>query len=132
MSNSSSVYCRQNISCSNDSSIFYYKSIPISITTSGYYLIESNSTFNLYGSMYEVFFNPSNPSVNLLQENEVDHSFNQQFLFNVSLTSSTQYFLVVTTIDPQDIGSFFIILTGSSLVNFAETDLVYDCKYTKS
>ena len=86
----------------------YYEAISLSVSTTGYYTIRSNSTFDTYGYIYKNNFDPTTPYVNLLQQNG-DGDGSYQFLLSVFLEASTPYFMIVTTFSPNVVGCFSLI-----------------------
>ena len=78
---------------------------------SGYYAFVSNSSIDTYGYLYNGTFDPYQPTLNLLQQND-DSGGNNQFLINASLVNTGSYTLVATTYSPNRTASFSVI--GSS------------------
>lgn len=97
------------------SGTFYYESIPITISTSGNYRIQSNATIDTYGYLYLNSFNSRNTTQNLLSYND-DGAGNRQFLIAQTLSSFNQYVLVLTTYSSSIIGNFLIEISGPSNV----------------
>jgi hypothetical protein len=71
-----------------------------------------------YGYFYNVPFDPSYPSQNLIQSN-ADGGGNSQFKISNSLQSGRTYVLVVTTYGMRVTGSFSIRVTGPASVGLA-------------
>ena len=94
---------------------YFYEAIEISTVTGAYYAFWSNSTLDMYGYIYKNTFNPFNPSINLLSQDD-NECFNMQFLLRVQLQANTTYVLVATTYRPNRMGNFSIIISGPAKV----------------
>ncbi|CAF3733935.1 unnamed protein product [Adineta steineri] len=90
---------------------YYYEAIQINVATDGFYMITSNSNIDTYGYIYNNSFNPFNPSVNLISEDDDGCSF-RRFRLEVNLLVNVAYILVVTTSDADVTGAFSIIVSG--------------------
>ena len=99
------------------SSNYYYQALQMKIETSGIYRFQSNSAIRMYGYLYQDTFNPFDPSLNLLIENDHECGENQLWL-NSSLLSHTTYILVATTDIPGRTGPFFIQSFGAANITF--------------
>jgi hypothetical protein len=71
----------------------------------------------MYGYLYRNTFNSSNPSENLLSDNDADCGQDRLWL-NTSLSSNMTYMLVVTTYAPAQTGAFVIEAFGSAEITF--------------
>ena len=104
---------------------YHYETFQINVQQDGSYTFDTNSTIELYGYIYENEFDPSYPNENLLKQSDyfltqgnfvlTQTRFNDgKFYFQVKnyLKVETVYILVVTTLDPNAIGSFAILITG--------------------
>ena len=104
---------------------YHYETFQINVRQDGSYTFDTNSTIELYGYIYENEFDPSYPNENLLKQSDylltqgnfvlTQTRFNDgKFYFQVKnyLKVETVYILVVTTLDPNAIGSFTILITG--------------------
>ena len=109
----SPLYCRE--SCA--SSDHYYEAVVVSVEKVGSYSFRSESDFDAYGSIYTNSFDPSYPSHNLLDEDN-DSGETGQFNLIVVLQPQSTYILVVTSYAPYATGTFQIIASGSTSVNF--------------
>ncbi len=85
--------------------------------TSGSYILSSDSGMNTYGYLYKDYFNPLNPTENLLSEND-ENCGNNQFKFVGDLQSTATYILVTTTYFSDETGKFVIIASGPNNVTF--------------
>ncbi|UJR20200.1 hypothetical protein I4U23_023331 [Adineta vaga] len=97
-------WCRQD-NCTEPS--YYYELIQINVSTSDYYAILSNSSFNVLGYIYENTFDPKQPQNNLLYKDsnaDIANEFLIRRIFNIS----TKYLLVVTTAQPNMVTLFSI------------------------
>lgn len=117
LSPSNPTFTRPNSSNSN----YYYESIEIrTLNKSGFFTFQSNSSTStdLYGCLYHGWFDPSNSSINkyICDDNSGD---DHQFQFSVDLypSPSDAFTLVVTTSFPFTTGSYFISVTGPSLIS---------------
>lgn len=115
LDSSSSLYRRN----SYDSDESYYEALVFSVDQAGSYNIRSRSDFDAYGFLYTDSFNPSYPSSNLLDQDD-DSNENLQFELTAFLQSQTEYILVVTTFQKRTIGSFEIIASGPTSINFVK------------
>lgn len=97
----------------NETALFYYEAIQISVTSSENYTIRSNSVSDMYGYLYRNTFDPINSSSNLLTQDD-DGGGSGQFHLNVPLQASVTYVLIVTTFHPNELANFSI--TASDVV----------------
>ena len=107
----SAIYSRSDCLSVN----YFYEAIEISTVTGAYYAFWSNSTLDMYGYIYKNTFNPLNPSMNLLSEDDSTCS-NMQFGLTVQLQANTTYVLIATTYRPTNTGNFSIIISGPTKV----------------
>ncbi|UJR11784.1 hypothetical protein I4U23_015964 [Adineta vaga] len=94
--------------------LYYYTVHKIFVNTTGYYEIRSSSIIDLYGYLYRESFNATQPTVNLLMQND-DSGGSQQFRIRSDLSSSV-YDLVVTTYSARVTGSFRVSVGGPAAV----------------
>jgi len=81
-------------------------------TTGTYTLTSSSSTnMNTHGYLYNDPFDPRNPSVNLIQEND-DGAENVQFKLTATLQAAVPYVLVVTSHNPGYTGPYSVAVAG--------------------
>jgi hypothetical protein len=104
-------------------STYYYEAIQVNVNETGTYNLLSSSDIDTYGYIYNHSFNPTNPFMNQLLEDD-DGCANLQFKLIAQLQSNTTYILVVTTSRPDVTGAFSIKAFGLSDVN-----LKYISKY---
>ena len=88
------------------------------IATSGIYRFQSNSVIHMLGYLYRDTFNPFDPSLNLLKENDKECGTHQLWL-NSSLSSEVTYILVTTTDIPGRTGAFAIQSFGTANITFS-------------
>jgi hypothetical protein len=89
----------------------YYETIEVTVTENDYYVLSSNSTMDIYGSIYRNIFYPLNPIVNrILEDGKCCNS--EPFKITVYLQINISYILVVTTYNPNVIGTFSVIVSG--------------------
>ncbi|CAF4031138.1 unnamed protein product [Adineta steineri] len=94
----------------------YYEAIQVNVRRSGLYTLFSKSDMDTYGSIYNEYFNPSNPFENRLLDND-DSCDQDQFRFTVALESSIKYILVVSAFFSKVTGEFSIFVSGPGNVD---------------
>ncbi|CAF0779514.1 unnamed protein product [Adineta steineri] len=94
---------------------FYYESIQLKVTESGYYTFRSSGDIDPYGSIYKNKFNPLDPSKNLLKTDD-DSGSNTQFKLDIHLDVGMTYVLVVTTYESKETENFSIVVLGPNKV----------------
>ena len=99
----------------------YYEAVKINVHTPGNYSIRSISALDTFGSLYNDTFDPTYPSLNLLQSND-DGAGSSQFFLSLVLQTMIDYILVATTFSPMETGEFSIIVQGPATVNFTLTN----------
>ncbi|CAF3224322.1 unnamed protein product [Rotaria socialis] len=99
-----------------DNEFFYFQAIQVSVSVSGSYIFQSNSTFDTMGFFYGVSFDPSVPLTNLLIDDDDDGDIIFQFRIQVSLRAGNTYILVVTSHREYEKGDFSIKTAGPSNV----------------
>jgi hypothetical protein len=109
----SAIYAREVCLSPN----YFYEVLAFNVSIAGEYSFWSDSDINTYGSLYVGIFNPFQPVVNRLQEDD-DDCFSKQFHFAHRLSLNTEYFLVVTTSNEVETGRFSIISAGPTAVRF--------------
>ncbi|CAF4231471.1 unnamed protein product [Rotaria socialis] len=109
--NNSSTYRRINSSISS----YYYETYEIDVVVASNYSFSTKSQIDTYGYIYNNSFHPTNPSLNLLIEDD-NGDGNKQFRFKAFLIPWTKYILVVTTFSPNTLGAFQIVVTGPTAV----------------
>ncbi|CAF4519539.1 unnamed protein product, partial [Rotaria sp. Silwood2] len=85
---------------------------------SGTYAIETSSSMDTYGYLYNNTFDPASISTNLLAEND-DGPSSTNFQISIYLQALTRYIVVVTTYDPSTTGTFSIVASGIASVIFS-------------
>ncbi|UJR19290.1 hypothetical protein I4U23_022419 [Adineta vaga] len=85
---------------------YYYEAIEIKVDHNAFYIISCNSSIDTYGHFYKNYFDPLNPSYNLIAWNVY-----------------TTYILVITTYDPKVIGPFTITISGSNKVIYERKNI---------
>lgn len=120
LTNNSQQYCR-TILCSEV--LYYYEAIEVNVLTSGNYIIQSNSTMDTLGFIFEKSkFDPRYPIQNLLLYDD-DSGGSSQFLFEISLQSTTKYIIVITTYFAGVVGPFSIITTGPASLDLSQANI---------
>jgi hypothetical protein len=102
----------------NPGSFHYYQAIEVRVPTTGSYTFRTSSTIgDTYGYLYQGNFYPTNPSINLIAQDD-DSAGNLQFQITATLRSDITYILVYTTLTQRATGSFNIVATGPGDVYF--------------
>ncbi|CAF3558737.1 unnamed protein product [Rotaria socialis] len=99
---------------------FYYDVLTVTVTKAGKYKFTSESNIDTYGYIYNSSFNPANPHLNLLAEDN-DSGKKRQFQLKINLQPWETYVLVITTFIPNVRGSFSIDVSDPKFVNFHST-----------
>ncbi|CAF1035438.1 unnamed protein product [Adineta steineri] len=105
---------RYLLSCSSSGS--YYEAIQVNVRRSGFYTFFGESNMDTYGSIYEDYFNPSNPYENRLLYDD-DSCFGRQFRMTIALETGVTYILIVTTRSPYETGAFSIFVAGADNID---------------
>ncbi len=113
LTTNSSRYDRTN----NFTSNYFYESIELNVNTTGNYRFVSQSNIDTYGYIYQGNFYPSNPSMNIYEEDNQSGG-NNQFEIIADLRSESKYILVVTTYIEDITGPFSIVAYGPDQVQF--------------
>ncbi|CAF4317101.1 unnamed protein product [Rotaria sp. Silwood2] len=95
---------------------YYYQVIEILAPASGTYTFTSDSGIDTMGFFYDTSFDPSNPSANLIAEDDDGGAINLQFHIEAFLEAEHPYILVVTTHGESETGSFSISADGPASV----------------
>jgi len=127
LTSSSPIFTRPGTRTRN----YYYAAIAVFVSTSGTYAFGSSSSLDTYGYFYDGPFNPSNPSLNLVAQND-DGLGSGQFFISVYFSSSHTYTLVVTTSGTWLTGRFTITAVGPNYVSFTLIDASTISKLTSS
>ena len=98
-------------------SIYYYEALEINVTTTGYYVLSSDSSLNTYVFLYEHKFDPDSSTDTSFANND-NSCEDYNFTITVYLKSNMTYVLVVTTsYDDMNVhGSFSVIARGSDRI----------------
>ena len=98
---------------------YYYEAIQVNVVEDGNYILGSESEIDTVGYLYENQFNPLNPSTNRLNENDEGGCDNQFKLIHY-LQKQITYILVVTTYEPNKLGSYSVIALGPNNVTLKQ------------
>jgi hypothetical protein len=112
----SSTFCRVSF-CSRAK--YYYQAIRMNVSKSGSYVVFSNSSIDTYGFIYNNHFNASSPTENLLMLND-DGPYGNQIQMIISLETTVDYILVVTTYRASMEGIFSVTGRGLGSVRFVD------------
>jgi len=103
--------------CDESNYYYYYEAIQVNVVETGYYQFGSNSNMDTYGYIYKNNFDPFNPSVNLLAEDDQSCK-NNQFKLIIHMEVKTTYVLIVTTFYPSVTGVYSVFVSGANNVSF--------------
>jgi hypothetical protein len=115
MSNYSNILTTNNEKFPNQNK--YYQAIEIVVTTSGYYTLSSVENIDGYGFLYQPYFDPFNPSYNLVAQDDQSGG-NNQFRINAYLQAGVPYTLVFTTFGAGVTGPYSIVAYGPDELEF--------------
>lgn len=96
---------------------FLYKAIQVIVNTTGTYSLASVSDLDTNGYLYNDTFDPSNPSVNLIHQDD-DNGGNRQFKITAFLQAGVPYTLVLSTQSTGYSGPFTIVGSGPGNVQY--------------
>jgi hypothetical protein len=109
-------YCPDG-DCSTNG-LFYYQPIGFMTPTSGVYVIQSNSTLDTVGSIFNSTMRQiTDLSVSVMDDDE--SGGNSQFLMTISLQAMFNYTLLVRTYFPNITGPFSVSARGDAMVTFS-------------
>lgn len=114
LNSSSSVFCRYNAICITPN--YYYSAFLLNVSFADTYTIETRGSLDSFGSLYEVEFNPSNSSENLLLYND-DGSGSSNFYMTAFLEPSSDYIIVVTTYENNITGTYTLDISGNGRIS---------------
>ena len=117
LSNDSPVFTRLG-ETTND---YYYDATNLIVDTDGTYQIESFSSELLIGYLYNNSFDSSDPSLNLIDSSSNENQTDNFQLFS-TLNNDQSYILVVTSISPNETGTYSITLTGPGNAAFDDAN----------
>ncbi|CAF1065535.1 unnamed protein product [Rotaria sordida] len=95
---------------------YYFQAIQITVPTTGIYMFTSNSDIDTRAYFYETSFDPSDPLINLITDDDDSGDIDYQFRLDVNLQSGRTYILVVTTHGRYTTGSFSVLAVGPASV----------------
>jgi hypothetical protein len=93
----------------------------VTVSTPGYYSLQSISVMDTFGYIYNDSFVSSAVSQNSIASND-DSAGNQQFRLYIWLNNMTTYVLVVTTYLPNITGAFSINAIGLKSIILPDTN----------
>jgi hypothetical protein len=111
LSKHSAIYAREVSLLPN----YFYEALAFNVSITGNYTFWSNSEINTYGYLYCDDFNPFQPLVNRLTEDD-SRCGKGQFHIAHHLLRNMKYVLVVTTHGVNAAGRFWIISAGPTTV----------------
>ena len=85
-----------------------YEALELSIETTGYYRLLSNSSIGLRAYIYQDAFDPLNPSFNLRAEKDGQLGFR----LTLFLRADKKYVLVVTSVTSNQSAAFSLVTAG--------------------
>lgn len=89
----------------------------MTITLDGTYRFTSTSSVRTYGRLYSPTFDPTSPATDLVVSDDGGSNSQGQFIFQQHLQANQRYYLVVTSSDPAQIGTFTVIVQGLATVD---------------
>jgi hypothetical protein len=112
---------------------YYFQAIQINVPVDGIYILTTNSTVDTRGYFYYNFFDPSEPTLQLVTDNDDGGTF-LQFRIEVYLQLVNTYVLVVTTHRPFALGNFLFLASGPAFVSLTSitpstSRPITTCKY---
>lgn len=112
LSSSSQAYIRPD---GNAEKFYYLQAIQVTVSMDGTYIFSTDSQIDTMGFFYNATFDASDPTQNLITEDDDDGDINLQFRLQVYLTANQSYVLVVTTNREYETGTFSILARGPAL-----------------
>jgi hypothetical protein len=109
LSTNSPIFYRPQSLTTND--YHYFQALQVTVSTAGTYVFRSHSGIDTRGYFYDSPFDPSNPSVNLIADND-DGGGQLQFRIEIYLVPGRTYDLVVTTHRQYVTGNFSVTAAG--------------------
>ena len=101
-----------------------YEMVEVNIFMEGSFTFTMNNSFYIYIFIYKYGFDPSNPYWNLITSS-FDQDGIEKFKMEVFLQPDIKYFLIIKTDSIiMSANEFFIIVSGSSRVNFTRTIII--------
>jgi len=94
---------------------YYYEARQVTVIESGYYTFAINSNGSIVGYIYKDSFNPLNPFINLMPE-ENDGCGKRWLRLNPYFQANTVYVLVITTLNPNMTGDLQVYVSGPKKV----------------
>jgi hypothetical protein len=96
---------------------YYFHAIQITVSTAGIYTFTSHSNMDTVGYLYDSSFDPSNPSANLIADDDNSGDGPRQFRIEAYLQGGRTYIVVVTTHEERVTGTFSISAVGPASVS---------------
>jgi len=96
---------------SGDTGNYYFQAFQVTVPSSGPYRFASMSNVDTYGYLYSTSFTPQSPAYNLIAFDD-DTASNNQFQITMSLQSTTNYILVVTTYAVDTTADITVLVSG--------------------
>lgn len=90
---------------------YYFQAFQVTATLPGEYKFTTSSSFDTRGYFYQTSFDPSDPTVNLMVQDD-DSGTGLQFRIQAYLQAGQTYVLVVTTHREYITGNFSVLATG--------------------
>ena len=100
--------------------IYYYESIRMNVSKQGYYEFVINRTMGINIRIRNNYFDPLNPHLNLIFDFHGQCAVDQM-KSTINLKNDQIYDLVVTTMTPNIISSYSVLLIGPSRINFSQS-----------
>lgn len=115
LSSSSLFFIRPGSTTQN---YYFYQALQVTAPVSSLYSFSSNSSIDTVGLFYRSPFDPSDPTINLITQND-DGGLSLQFKVQAYLEVGQVYILVVTTHRNNVVGSFSVSSVGPGIISFS-------------
>ena len=100
---------------------FYYKLYRLTVTSSASYQFKCSGPFGTVGYLYKDNFIATSPKERLITKTDRGGS-KHQFQFTIQLQAGETYYLVVSTVRPEQTGYITVIVRGQTSVDLLPMD----------
>lgn len=94
----------------------------LNVTVTGSYVIQTNSTMNMCGNLYDRSFDPAKPRQNMLLS-DCGSDPDNQLRIAVAFKVTEKNVLVITTSQEAITGPFLITTTGPGMIGFVSINI---------
>ena len=102
---------------------YHYEAIQVIVFTTDTYTFNSVGSFDTFGYLYNDPFDSSNPSQNLIVQDDQSDG-NNQFQMTATLQAGVPYVLVVSMYGPYGVGSYSVTTSGPDNVFYSSITLM--------